>query len=258
MSNISKTFKKLRAQGRKAFIPYIMAGYPSVQRTKELIKMLEECGADIIELGVPFTDPMADGPVIQRAAEGALREGVTLRKVIELVREIRTFSKTPIVLMTYYNPVFKYGEELFIKDASLAGVDGLIIPDLPPDEAGNLIKLARKSKVDTIFMLAPTSTPERVKIVAKASRGFIYYVPITGITGARLQLQSSELNEALSGVRAAASVPVCVGFGVSTPEEARNVAATADGVIVGSAIVKRLGESEEELRAYIKSLRGAI
>lgn len=257
MSNISKTFNNLKKQGRKAFIPYIMAGDPSVERTKGLIKVLEECGADIIELGVPFTDPVADGPVIQRAAERALANGVTLRKVVSLVREIRLFSKIPIVLMTYYNPVFKYGEEAFIRDASEAGVDGLIIPDLPPDEAGSLIPVARKHRVDTIFMLAPTSTPERIKKVAKSSRGFIYYVSITGITGARLLLEES-VAESISRVRGLTKTHVAVGFGVGSPEEAKAVAALADGVIVGSAIVKRLSEPEEELRRFLSGLRDKI
>jgi len=255
-SRITKTFKKLRAEGRKAFIPYIMAGAPSLKRTKELIKTLEECGADIIELGVPFTDPLADGPVIQRAAETAISRGVVLKDVIALVREVRQWTKIPIILMTYYNPVFKYGDERFMKDASEAGVDGIIVPDLPPDEAVDLMKFSKKHGIDTIFLLAPTSTEERRKIVSKASRGFIYYVSITGITGSRLQVGDT-LKKAIAATReASGGKPVALGFGVSTPDEARTVAELADGVIVGSAIVRRT--EEVDLEDVLRGLRRAI
>ncbi len=256
MSNIKKTFDKLKKEGRKAFIPYIMAGDPSLEGTKAVVRLLEECGADIVELGVPFTDPVADGPVIQRSGERALAQGVTLRDVVALVREIRGFSKIPVILMTYYNPVFQYGLEAFAGDAKEAGVDGLIVPDLPPDEAHDLIKHARQRGIDTVFMLAPTSTPDRVKKVAKAGRGFIYYVSVTGITGARLELEG--LADSISALRRQSRLPVSVGFGVSTPEEAQAVAAIADGVIVGSAIVKKAIEGGESLREFLITLRGAI
>jgi len=257
MSRISERFKRLKKQGKKAFIPYITAGYPSYERTKEFINILEDCGADIIEIGVPFTDPVADGPVIQRAVEQALQDGMTLRRTISLVSEIRKHTEIPIVLMTYYNPVFKYKEDFFVRDAKEAGVDGIIVPDLPPDEAGSLIRLSRAEGIDTIFMLAPTSTTDRIKLVAKSSRGFIYYVSITGITGARLEIDP-QVKEAIEMIKNSYNMPVCVGFGVSTPEEAKEVASISDGVIVGSAIVKRLLDDTTSLRAYLRALRDAI
>ena len=257
MSGIEKTFKKLRTQNKKAFIPYIMAGDPSLEKTKELVVLLEECGADIIELGVPFTDPLADGPTIQRAAERALKNGVTLRKVIALVKDLRVKTKVPLVLMTYYNPVFKYGEEKFINDAKDAGVDGVIIPDLPPDEAGELIKISKKAGIALIFLLAPTSTEDRIKKVAAASKGFIYYVSMTGITGAQILLDDS-IGKSINKIRSITDKPVAVGFGVSTPDEARAVSGVSDGVIVGSAIVRKIQEAPEGLRDFILKLREAV
>ena len=258
MNRIEKVFKKLKAQNKKAFIPYIMAGDPSIEKTKEIVLMFEECGADIVEIGVPFTDPLADGPTIQRAAERALKNGVTLKKVIALVRDLRRKTKIPLVLMTYYNPVFKYGEERFIADAKDAGVDGVIIPDLPPDEAGEFTRLAKNAAIASIFLLAPTSTDERIKKVARASTGFIYYVSITGITGAQLLLDGS-IEKSINGIRRITDKPVAVGFGVSTPDEAKAVAGVSDGVIIGSAIVKKAQLSlDKELRDFLLTLREAI
>jgi tryptophan synthase alpha chain len=257
MSRIEATFKRLKKEGKKAFIPYIMAGDPSLEKTKEVVLLFDECGADIIELGVPFSDPLADGPTIQRASERALRNGVTLRKVISLVKELRQITRIPVVLMTYYNPVFKYGEKNFVEDARDAGVDGVIIPDLPPDEAEDFIKLSRKTAIDTVFLLAPTSDEDRIKKVAKASRGFIYYVSITGITGAALLLDGS-MEILISKIRKHTEKPIAVGFGVSKPEEASAVARVSDAVIVGSAIVKRLYESPDGLKDCLISLREAI
>lgn len=257
LTRIGETFKKLKIKEGKAFIPYIMAGYPSLKITKDIVLLFEECGADIVELGVPFTDPLADGPIIQRASESALQKGITLKKVIAFVRDLRQSTQIPLVLMTYYNPVFRYGEEMFAKDAKDAGVDGVIIPDLPPDEAGNLIRLSRKVSLDTIFLLAPTSTPERIKKVSKASRGFIYYVSVTGITGSKLLLDGS-VELSISEIRKFTDKPIAVGFGVSTPEEALSVSKVSDGVIVGSAIVRRLQSSREDLSGYLVSLREAI
>jgi tryptophan synthase alpha chain len=254
-SRIAATFRKLKKQGRKAFIPYIMAGAPSLERTGELLRLLEECGADMVELGVPFTDPLADGPVIQRAAEQALANGVRLRDVLGFAREARSYTDIPIILMTYFNPVFKYGQERFMREAAEAGVDGVIVPDLPPDEAGALIGESRKHGVDVIFLLAPTSTDRRRKVVAKASRGFIYYVSLTGITGAELTVDRA-LRESIEAARAASGKPVALGFGVKTPEDARAAAGLSDGVIVGSAIVKRT--EEPGLREYLLALREAI
>ncbi len=258
MTRIEKVFKKLKAQNKKAFIPYIMAGDPSIEKTKEIVLMFEECGADIVEFGVPFTDPLADGPTIQRAAERALKNGVTLKKVIALVKDLRQKTKIPLVLMTYYNPVFKYGEKRFIADAKDAGVDGVIIPDLPPDEAGEFIRLAKNAALASIFLLAPTSTEDRIKKVARASTGFIYYVSITGITGAQLLLDGS-IEKSINGIHRITDKPVAVGFGVSTPDEAKAVAGISDGVVIGSAIVKKAqGSLDKELRDFLLKLREAI
>jgi len=257
LTRISKTFKILKQEGRKAFIPYVMAGDPSLEKTREVVLLLEECGADVVELGVPFSDPLADGPTIQRAAERALRNHVTLRKVVSLVRDIRQATQIPLVLMTYFNPVFKYGVEDFVKDAISAGVDGMIIPDLPPDEAGDFIELSRKASLDTIFLLAPTSTEERIRKVTKASSGFVYYVSMTGITGSDLLIDGS-MEGLISNIRKFTDKPIAVGFGVSTPGDAAAIARISDGVIVGSAIVKTLHEKPGELRDYLVSLREAI
>jgi len=256
-SRISRKFQTLRKEQKKAFIPYIMAGDPDIQRTRELVKILEDCGADIIELGVPFSDPLADGPTIQAAAQRALDNGTTLHTVIDLVSSLRNATQIPIILMTYYNPVFKYGDERFVEDASSAGVDGIIVPDLPPDEAEGLMQLSRKKPFDTIFLLAPTSTEERIQKVCHASRGFIYYVSITGITGTKLSLDPS-IGSHIAHIRSVSDTPIAVGFGISTPEEASMVARFADGVIVGSAIVKRIKDTDEDLKQYLRSLRAGI
>jgi tryptophan synthase alpha chain len=256
VSRITRKFNKLKKQGRTAFIPYIMAGDPSLEATAEAVRTLEKCGADIVELGVPFSDPLADGPVIQRAAERALKAGVSLRDVIALVGELRKSTRIPIVLMTYYNPVFKLGEEEFMRSASEAGVDGLIVPDLPPEEARTLINHARADKIDTVFLLAPTSTAERRKVVVKFSRGFVYYVSLTGITGASLNL-SAEQQADIEAIKNLGTKPVALGFGVKTPEQARSVAQIADGVIVGSEIVSRMHEGGD-LKEFLKGLRAAI
>ncbi len=257
MNRVDRAFRKLKAQDKKAFIPYIMAGDPSLEKTRDMVLLFDRCRADVVELGVPFTDPLADGPTIQRAAERALQRGVNLRKVIGFVRDIREETEIPLVLMTYYNPVFKYGIGSFVEDAVHAGVDGVIIPDLPPDEAGELIPLSVKNGLATIFLLAPTSSERRIRKIARASRGFIYYVSMTGITGSRLTMDDS-LRESIVRIKEVADKPVAVGFGISTPDEASAVSGYADGVIVGSAIVKRAQDSLESLEEFILELRRAI
>jgi tryptophan synthase alpha chain len=257
LNRIDKTFKKLKETGRKAFIPYIMAGDPDLQKTMERVLMLEDCGADIVELGVPFSDPVADGPTIQRAAERALEAGASLRKMLAFMKDLRKCSQIPVIFMTYYNPIFKYGEETFVADASDAGVDGLIIPDLPPEEAATLIRCCRSRELDTIFLVAPTSTEERMKKILAASRGFIYYVSMTGITGTKLSPEEHFRNH-VGKLREMTGKPVAIGFGISTPEDAVNMAAVADGVIVGSAIVKKFYEDPENARDFIQKLRAAI
>ena len=256
MSRITQVFKQLKKTGKKAFIPYIMAGDPTLEDTKRFISELEEAGADMIELGVPFTDPLADGPTIQRAHERALAQGVTLRKALALVEEIRETTKVPLILMTYYNPVFKYGVEAFVKEAVRIGANGTIIPDLIPDEADDFLKFARDNSLDTIFLLAPTSTKERIRKVVKTTTGFTYYVSITGVTGAELKMDKL-MKDTLSLIKTLTKKPVAVGFGVSSPEEASSVASLADGVIVGSAIVRLISENKD-IKDFAKSLREAI
>jgi tryptophan synthase alpha chain len=256
MNRIDRTFKELRKNGRKALIPYIMAGDPDLDATIKYINDLESSGADIIELGVPFSDPLADGPTIQKAAERSLQKGTTLRKVLNLVKEVRKTSEIPLILMTYYNPIFKLGVESFIAKAVKAGVDGVIIPDLIPDEADEFMKLSRQHNLDTIFLLAPTSTDDRIKKVTKASTGFIYFVSITGITGAKLSM-GSLMKKTLTAINNTTKKPIAVGFGVSTAKEAASVARMADGVIIGSAIVKLIAKGKN-IKSFIKNIRKAI
>ncbi len=238
MSRIKNTFNRLRRKGETALIPYIMAGDPDLATTRTLIIEMEKAGCDIIELGAPFSDPLADGPTIQKAAVRSLKNRTSLDQVLALVSDVRGVSEIPLILMTYYNLIFKHGEERFVNDAMAAGLDGVILPDLPPDEAGVLISVAKKAGLDTIFLLAPTSTEERIKLVCRVSQGFVYYVSLTGVTGARSGVQSS-VKDSIEKIKKVTDKPVAVGFGISTPDQAAQVAGWgADGVIVGSALVK--------------------
>jgi len=257
MNKIEEVFKKLKEEGKKAFIPYIMAGDPCLEKTEEVLKLLQNCGADICELGVPFTDPLADGPIIQAASDRALKKGITLEIVLERVKKIKDTIYIPIVLMTYFNPVFKFGIKKFIYEAKNSGIDGVIIPDLPPDEAKDIIDIARKVSLATIFLIAPTSTDERIKLISSCSTGFIYYVSLTGITGANLNL-TKQLKDMIKKVRSFTEKPIAVGFGVKTPQQAKVVAEIADGVIIGSEIVKRIQQGSEGLKEYLLYLRRAI
>lgn len=257
MSAIAGTFERLREQGKKAFIPYLMAGDPDLETTAQRALLLEKCGADIIELGVPFSDPVADGPAIQRAAERALKSGTTLGKVLPFVRDLRRHIRVPLVLMTYYNIIFRYNEVRFASDAVDAGVDGAIIPDLPPEEAETFTTAAGRSGLDTIFLVAPTSTRERIERIVAASTGFVYYVSMTGTTGATLALDE-RFAEHLEFVREASQKPVAVGFGISNAEDARAMAQIADGVIVGSALVRAFFERPGEAEVFVRGLRAAI
>lgn len=248
--------EKIKAEGKKAFIPYIMAGDPNLEDTARRLRLLEHAGADIIELGVPFSDPLADGPTIQQAAERAIKSGTTLRKILQFLNDLKGEVHTPIVLMTYLNPVFCYGIERFFQDATKAGVSGVIFPDLTVEESKTFKILAKKHMIDTIFLVAPTSTPERIKKIVKASTGFVYYVSITGITGSSLKLDVS-FQKHIDFVKSF-DKPVCIGFGVSSAEEAEYVSQYADGVIVGSAIVKAFHKHPKAVIGFIKSLREAI
>ncbi len=239
MNRIDSKFRELKKKGKKAFIAFITAGDPNLTATQQLVLNFEHAGVDIVELGVPFSDPLADGLTIQASSQRALQKGVTLEKIFSLVKKIRESSEIPIALMTYYNPVFYYGEERFLTQAEQSGVDGLIIPDLPPEEARNLIQSARKKNISLVFFISPTTTKQRMKHIIKASSGFIYYVSLTGVTGAREGIAPLILKQ-VSLVKKMTKKPVCVGFGISTPEQVKKISQIADGVIVGSAIVQQI------------------
>ncbi len=262
-SRIEEKFKKLKEANQKALIPFITAGDPDLDTTKRLVIEMERAGADIIELGVPFSDPIADGPAIQKASYRSLKSGTTLKKIIGIVKELRRTTEIPLVLMTYYNPVFKYGISEFVRDATDAGVDGIIIPDLPPEEGEGIIEEGKRHNLNTIFLLAPTSTKERIKIVASASTGFIYYVSLTGVTGARKSLPET-VEASVNKIRKATDKPIAVGFGISTAEQAKRIASFADGVIVGSAIVnvieKNIDKPDliEKVSGFVKDLKSGI
>jgi tryptophan synthase alpha chain len=263
VTRIGQCLDKLKVENRKALVAFITAGDPDIESTKNIFNVIDDSGADIIELGVPFSDPLADGPVIQASALRALKSGTTLKKIIALIKTIRKNRNLPIILMTSFNPVFVYGENQFIEDVVSAGVDGVIIPDLPPEEAIEFSVKAEKQELDMIHLLAPTSTDERVQIVAKCARGFIYYISLTGTTGARTEL-SADLFDKVSSIKQAANIPVLVGFGISTPETARDAARVSDGVIVGSAIVNLIEKNSDpsqrskSLSEFVGSIKQAI
>ena len=263
-NRIQQTFDNLKAKGGKALIPYIMAGDPSLAMTESLVLALAEGGADLIELGVPFSDPIADGPVIQQAAERALQSGTTLKKVLSTVRSIRKKTSVPLIFMTYYNSMLAMGLKKFCTEAITAGVDGLIIPDLPPEESDELYKITMAAGGPTIiFLLAPTSTPQRRKTVSRLTHGFIYYVSITGITGAQLT-DLTLVKKNVQAIQRQSKKPVAVGFGISTPEQAHNVAQFADGVIIGSALVRTIAEQHQDpailtkIKALTKKFKTAL
>jgi tryptophan synthase alpha chain len=251
---IGERFAKRRAEGKPAFVAFLTAGDPSLDGTVEAALALERAGADVLELGVPFSDPLADGPVIQRASERALARGVTLSRVLEAVRRIRAQSELPLLLFSYYNPLLQHGLERLARDAKAAGVDGALVTDLPPEEAGDWIAAARACDVDTVFLASPTSPPDRLKLVAETSRGFVYAISRTGVTGER-QALSGDARPLVERLRALTQVPVALGFGLSTPEQVREAAAVADGVVVGSALVRFLEEHPEgDLGAQVRWL----
>lgn len=243
MNRIDKKFKDLKKKNKKAFIAFITAGYPNLNTTKKLVLEFDRIGVDIIELGVPFSDPMADGQIIQEASQEALRKNTHLAGILNLVKSVRIkHSNIPICLMTYYNPIFCFGEERFVKNAVASGVDGVIIPDLPPEEAKSFIELANKSNLDMICFLAPTSALKRVKFISRIAKGFIYYVSLTGVTGLRKKLPK-DLRNNLKLIKKCTKKPVCVGFGVSNAFQVKEINKIADGVIVGSAIVKQIKDN---------------
>ncbi|HEX9000023.1 MAG TPA: tryptophan synthase subunit alpha, partial [Blastocatellia bacterium] len=236
---ITQKFEQLKAEGRKAFIPYITAGDPDLATTESLLLALARAGADVIELGVPFSDPMADGPVIQRASERALKNTVGVTEILPLVERFRQVSDVPIVLFTYFNPLMQFARENAGQRLKAAGIDGVLITDLIPEEAESFIAEMRTAGVDTIFLVAPTSTDERIELIARQTRGFVYVVARTGVTGVR-ESMSLAVSELVGRVRQQTSLPVAVGFGISTPEQVREVWGYADGAVVGSRLVQEI------------------
>ena len=258
MSRIGTTFATLRRRKEKALVTFITAGDPDVATTARLIPAMAAAGADLIELGVPFSDPMADGPTIQLASERALAGGATLAKILAMVKSVRAGCQVPILLMGYYNPIFVYGPERFVRDAAAAGVDGVLLVDLPPEEAAEFARLAEAAGLDTIFLLTPTSDASRIRQVNRFGRGFVYYVSVTGVTGVRASLAET-LPTAVAEIRRQVKLPLAVGFGIATPAQAAAVAPAADGVVVGSVLVKLFEQhSGDELISEVTGLVSSL
>ncbi len=257
MSRIAAVFSR---PGHKALIPYITIGYPSIEATLEVVPLLARSGCDIVELGIPFSDPLADGVTIQKSSFRALQNGITPQICLEIAGQLSEKVDIPLVFMTYFNPVFSYGLEEFCGACAKSGIDGLIIPDLPPEEGSELEAITLRQGLDLIYLLAPTSTEKRIRLVAERSRGFIYLVSVTGVTGARDRLPA-DLEAFVARVRKVATQPLCVGFGISTPEQAKRVARIADGVIVGSRLIQLMEGRDNFLSPisnFIKGLRHAL
>ena len=256
MTRIDDKFAQLKADGKKAFVSYVMAGDPNFETSLEIVKGLPAAGVDVIELGLPFTDPMADGPAIQLAGQRALEAGMTLERTLELAREFRMDDQTtPIVLMGYYNPIFSMGVEAFLSNAKASGIDGLIVVDLPPEEDDELCVPAQAAGLNFIRLTTPTTDDARVPAVMTNTSGFVYYVSITGITGAG-SASAEMVAPEVARLKRATDLPICVGFGIKSPDAAREIAAVADGAVVGSAIVSRIGDgqSPSEVLDYVRSL----
>ena len=257
MSRLESVFKQ---KNHKALIAYVTVGYPSIEVTLKVVPLLAECGCDIIELGIPFSDPMADGATIQRASFKALENGVTTTLCLDIAKKLIKKTCVPLVFMTYFNPIYKYGLAKFCSDCIASGIDGLIVPDLLPEEGDELRNFAGKSGIDLIYFLAPTSVDERIKLVAGKSRGFIYLVSIAGVTGARNELPP-DLGKFILKVKQFAKQPVCVGFGISSPEQAAQVAKNADGVIIGSKLIQLLETDDAAMTAtqsFIRETRKSL
>lgn len=240
MGRIDKKFRELKAANKKAFVPFVTAGYPDFATTEKLVLEFEKNGADVIELGVPFSDPIADGPVIQKSSEEALKRGATLRKVLHLVARLRRATQMPLAAMSYFNPILSYGPLVFVRDAIRCGLDAVIVPDLPPEEEREFSEAAAQAGLDIIVFAAPTTPADRARVLIRAARGFVYFVSLTGVTGQRRDLPPDLRQRLVSFKKMAGALPVCAGFGVSTPAQVRYVASLCDGVIVGSAIIEQI------------------
>lgn len=256
-TRIGRLFETLKQQGRCGMIAYLTAGDPSPETTPDLVAALERGGADLIELGVPFSDPIADGPVIQQAGDRAIAAGTTLAKVLAIAALIRKRSEIPLLLFTYINPALRYGFDRLATDAKAAGIDGCLLTDVSVEEAAEYVKVMRAADLDTVFLAAPTSTDERLKLVAKYSSGFVYLVSRTGITGERQAIADSAL-PLIQRMRAFTDLPLAVGFGVSTPEQVAALSGDVDAVVVGSAIVRQIERDPSKLEAFMRGLTGPL
>lgn len=239
MNRIDALFNQKRLEGKTALILYLTAGFPDFKTTEALVPKLEDAGADLIEIGVPFSDPIADGPTIQKASGLSLKAGATLKKIVRLIRALRSKTRIPLLLFSSYNPILKYGSEKLIEDAAKAGVDGILVPDLPPEEAEQFIALCEKENLSHVFLVAPTTPPDRAKKIIKNSSGFIYYVSTKGVTGARENLDKS-ISSHVTLLRKLTDKPIAVGFGISKPEHVKSLEGKVDGVIVGSALIREI------------------
>ena len=262
-NRIDTRFQQLHADGKRAFVAYVCAGDPTLDRTIDVVLALEKAGADIIELGLPFSDPLADGVVNQLAADRALRAGASTQGVLDMIRKLREQTQIPLVLFTYLNPVYAFGYERFHHEAAAAGADGILVLDLPPDEATQNAELKPAPDLRHIQLIAPTSSPDRIKQIAASAEGFIYYVSRLGVTGTQTSVATG-IAEQVAVIKAASNVPVCVGFGVSNPDQAAEIASKADGVVVGSAIVRLIEQNgsspdlPDRLLAFVKPLVDAV
>jgi tryptophan synthase alpha chain len=258
-NRLDTRFAELRQSGKRAFVAYICAGDPTLAATVDIVLALERAGADVVELGVPFSDPLADGVVNQLAADRALKAGATVPKVLEMIRTLRTRSQIPLVLFTYLNPVYAYGYDRFHHDAAAAGADGVLVLDLPPDEAALNVELKPSPELRHIQLIAPTSPAERIAEIARSAEGFVYYVSRLGVTGQQTQIAGG-IAEQVAVIKGATDVPVCVGFGVSNPQQAAEIAGMADGVVVGSAIVNLIAQNgsaadlPQKIESFVKPL----
>jgi tryptophan synthase alpha chain len=240
VNRLEERFGELKREGRSAFIAFVTAGFPDLKTTERLLPELERKGVDIVELGIPFSDPLADGPLIQNASAAALKKGASLAAIFAMVRRVRARTRMPLCFMTYYNPVFVMGEERFVKECARSGVDGVIVPDLPMEESCGLSRALRRAGVHLIPFVSPTTSAARLRKICAGGRGFIYYVSLSGVTGPRQRLPK-DLEQRVRRVKSLTRTPVCVGFGVSSPEQVRSLSRFSDGVIVGSAIIREIG-----------------
>ncbi len=263
MGRIEARFAALQKEGRKAFVAYLTAGDPEMETTARLIPALEAAGVDIVEVGVPFSDPTADGPTIQAASQRALKRGATLAKILAMIAALRRTSAIPIVLFGYFNPILSYGPERFAADAAASGVDGILVVDLPPEEAGELRKYTDPAGLAFITLIAPTTDSTRARKILRGSTGFVYYISVTGVTGTAVP-RPEDIRADVERLQALTTLPVAVGFGISTPEQAAAIAPLADGVVIGSALVRLIGEKSGSgelipaASAYARSIRRAI